>query len=81
MRRLRLNRAAGQPESTFKVVLNASLEVRSAVVYGSFIVVLVLLPVFFLPGLAGSFFRPLAFSYVLAILSSLFVALTLVALK
>ncbi|MBN1559693.1 efflux RND transporter permease subunit [candidate division KSB1 bacterium] len=77
MRRLRLNRAAGQPESTFKVVLKASLEVRSAVVYGSFIVVLVLLPVFFLPGLAGSFFRPLAFSYVLAILSSLFVALTL----
>lgn len=77
MRRLRLNKAAGSPDSIFKVVLNASLEVRSAVVYGSVIVVLVLMPVFFLQGLSGSFFRPLAFSYVLAILSSLLVALIL----
>jgi len=77
MRRLRLNREAGSPESSFKVVLNASLEVRSAVVYGSIIVVLVLIPVFFLEGLAGSFFSPLAFSYILAIMSSLLVALTL----
>ena len=77
MRRLRLNKAAGNPESVFKVVLDASLEVRSAVVYGSVIVVLVLMPVFFLQGLSGSFFRPLAFSYVLAILSSLLVALVL----
>ncbi|MEK7729044.1 MAG: efflux RND transporter permease subunit, partial [candidate division KSB1 bacterium] len=77
MRRLRLNRAAGNPQSAFQVVLNASLEVRSAVVYGSVIVALVLLPVFLLEGLSGSFFRPLAFSYVLAILASLFVALTL----
>ncbi|GJQ59500.1 MAG: efflux RND transporter permease subunit [Candidatus Scalindua sp. AMX11] len=77
MRRLRLNRETDTPQSAFMVVLNASLEVRSAVVYGSVIVVLVLIPVFFLEGLAGSFFRPLAFSYVLAIMSSLFVALTL----
>ena len=77
MRRLRLNREAGTPQSTFMVVLNASIEVRSAVVYGSIIVTLVLMPVFFLEGLAGSFFRPLAFSYVLAIMSSLLVALTL----
>jgi CzcA family heavy metal efflux pump len=76
MRRLRLNEAAGRPESVFRVVLDASLEVRSAVVYGSMIVVLVFLPVFFLEGLSGSFFRPLAFSYVLAILASLLVALT-----
>ncbi len=46
-------------------------------VYGSVIVALVLMPVFFLPGLSGSFFRPLALSYILAILSSLFVAMTL----
>ena len=52
------------------------LEVRSAVVYGSVIVVLVFLPVFFLEGLAGSFFRPLALAYVLAISASLLVALT-----
>ena len=57
-------------------MLDASLEVRSAVVYGSVIVVLVFLPVFLLEGLAGSFFRPLALSYVLAIAASLLVALT-----
>jgi len=77
IRRLRLNRALPNPQPALKVVLNASLEVRSAVVYGSVIVALVLMPVFFLPGLSGSFFRPLALSYILAILSSLFVALTL----
>ncbi|MEJ6643482.1 MAG: efflux RND transporter permease subunit [Akkermansiaceae bacterium] len=76
MRRLRQNRAAGSPKSNFKVVLKASIEVRSAVVYASLIVILVFLPVFFLDGLSGAFFRPLAFSYVLAILASLFVALT-----
>ncbi len=77
MRRLRLNRALEKPRPAFEVVLKASLEVRSAVVYGSVIIVLVLLPVFLLPGLSGSFFRPLAVTYVLAILASLVVALTL----
>ena len=77
VRRLRLNRAAGGPLSAFQVVLGASLEVRSAVVYASLIVVLVFLPVFFLEGLAGAFFRPLALSYVLAILASLVVAVSI----
>ena len=71
VRRLRLNRALPEPRPAFDVVLDASLEVRSAVVYGSVIVVLVFLPVFMLEGLAGSFFRPLALSYVLAIAASL----------
>jgi CzcA family heavy metal efflux pump len=77
MRRLRQNAQAGGPRSAFAVVLDASLEVRSAVVFGSFVVVLVLVPVFALQGLAGAFFRPLALAYVLAILASLLVALTL----
>ena len=76
LRRLRLNHEAGSPKSSFQVVLDASLEVRSAVVYATVIVVLTLVPVFFLEGLAGSFFRPLAASYILAILASLIVALT-----
>lgn len=76
-RRLRLNRRAERPESPLLVVLKASLEVRSAIVYATLIVVLVFLPVFLLDGLAGSFFRPLAVSYVLAVLASLVVALTL----
>ncbi|HUR54411.1 MAG TPA: efflux RND transporter permease subunit [Gemmataceae bacterium] len=62
--------------SAFRIVLAASLEVRSAVVYASLIVVLVFLPVFFLDGLSGAFFRPLAAAYVIAILASLVVALT-----
>ena len=76
MRRLRLNRALENPAPVFQVVLHASLEVRSAVVFASLIVILVFLPVFFLPGLAGTFFQPLAFSYMLAIVTSLLVALT-----
>ncbi len=76
IRRARQNRAAGNPLSAFEVVLNASLEVRSAVGDASLIVVLVFVPVFFLGGLAGAFFRPLALAYVLAILASLVVALT-----
>ncbi len=75
-RRLRLNWGSAQPLSAFQVVLRASLEVRSAVVVATLIVVLVFLPVIFLEGLAGSFFRPLAFSYVLAVGASLLVALT-----
>jgi CzcA family heavy metal efflux pump len=77
MRRLRLNREAGYPDSAFTVVLRASLEVRSAIVFATLIVVMVFLPIFFLDGLSGSFFRPLAISYVLAVLASLGVALTL----
>lgn len=77
VRRLKENRLKVKPLPAIRVVYRASMEVRSAVVYGSLIVALVLLPVFFLPGLSGSFFQPLALSYMLAILASLFVALTL----
>lgn len=76
LRRLTLNRALPQPLSAFQVVLQASLEVRSAVVYASLIVTLVFVPVLFLDGVSGSFFRPLAIAYILAILASLLVALT-----
>ncbi len=76
LRRLRENVARGARGAAFSVVLDASLEVRSAVVYASFIVALVFLPVFFMDGLAGAFFRPLAISYVLAVGASLLVALT-----
>jgi CzcA family heavy metal efflux pump len=75
-RRLRLHRAAGTPAGVFQVVLGASLEVRSAVVFASLIVVVMFLPVFLLDGVGGAFFRPLALAYVLAILASLLVALT-----
>jgi CzcA family heavy metal efflux pump len=76
-RRLRENKTLPHPRSVFAVVLDASLEVRSAVVYATFIVALVFLPVLTLTGLQGSFFAPLALSYILAILASLLVAVTL----
>lgn len=77
LRRMRQNALLANPLPKLKVVLDASLEVRSAVVYASVIIVLVFVPVFFLPGLAGTFFKPLALSYILAITASLAVALTL----
>ncbi|HUL53026.1 MAG TPA: efflux RND transporter permease subunit [Opitutaceae bacterium] len=76
IRRLRLNRALPRPRPAASVILDASLEVRKAIVYATFIVALVFLPVLTLTGLQGSFFAPLAKSYILAILASLVVALT-----
>lgn len=75
-RRLREARAEGA-KAILKIVLDASLEVRSAVVFATMIVVLVFVPVLFLPGVAGEFFRPLAMGYGLAVLASMAVALTL----
>ena len=69
-------RAAPAGARAADVVLAASVEVRSAVVYATVMVALVFLPVFLLGGLEGALFRPLATAYVLATLASLVVALT-----
>jgi CzcA family heavy metal efflux pump len=74
-RRLRENRDREIPRPFRDVIFDASLEVRSAVVYATFLVALVFLPVFFLSGVAGKIFSPLAEAYVLATLASLAVAL------
>lgn len=74
-RRLRLNRQLPHPLPAHDVIVAASLEVRSAVVYATFLVALVFLPVFFLSGVAGKIFSPLATAYVLSTLASLGVAL------
>ncbi|RMF70937.1 MAG: efflux RND transporter permease subunit, partial [Planctomycetota bacterium] len=76
LRRLRENRTKAEPAAAFDVVLSASLEVRSAIVFASFIVVLVFVPVFFLEGIAGTFFRSMGAAYVAAIFTSLLVAMT-----
>jgi CzcA family heavy metal efflux pump len=75
-RRLRQHRLAGTEISTSRVILDASMEVRGAIVHATLMDVVVLLPVFTLGGLSGAFFSPLALSYVLAILASMGVALT-----
>jgi Cu/Ag efflux pump CusA len=76
IRRLRQHRKEGRSTSTARVILDASLEVRSAIVYATLIEVMALIPVFFMEGLSGAFFQPLAISYALAILASMIVALT-----
>ena len=75
-RRLRQNRASPLPRPVFRVALDASLEVRSAVVYATFAVILVFIPVLTMSGLAGRIFAPLGVAYIWAILASLVVALT-----
>ncbi|TXL09623.1 hypothetical protein BMR08_12975 [Methylococcaceae bacterium CS2] len=76
-RRLRENQLLAIPLPTHKIVYAASMEVRSSVVYASFIVALVFVPLLTLDGVAGRLFAPLGYSYILAILMSLVVALTL----
>lgn len=76
VRRLRQHRAAGGSRSTARVILDASLEVRSAIVYATLIEIVAVGPIFMLTGLSGSFFRPLVTSYALALLASMVVALT-----
>lgn len=75
IRRLKLNQLIDSPQTKLQVIVNASLEVRSAVVFATLIVMVVFLPVLFLDGIAGAFFKPLALAYLLAILASLIVAL------
>ena len=76
LRRLRQYRREGTDKSTAAIVLEASLEVRGPIIYATLIIVAAAVPVYFLEGLTGSFFRPLALSYGLAVLASLVVALT-----
>jgi CzcA family heavy metal efflux pump len=77
VRRLREARLQGSSESTASVILSASLEVRSPIVYATLIIVAASVPVLLLTGLTGAFFQPLAISYTLAIVASMVVALTL----
>ena len=76
-RRLRENRLLAQPLSIAKVVYDASMEVRSSVVYATIIVALVFMPLLTLSGVAGKLFAPLGLAYIAAIMASLVVALTL----
>lgn len=76
VRRLRENSRLPEPRSIARVVRDACLEVRGAVLYATFAVILVVLPIVTLPGVAGRLFAPLALSYALAVLASLVVALT-----
>ncbi len=76
LRRLRENRHLSSPRPALRVVLDASIEVRSAVVYATFAVALVFIPILTMSGIAGRLFAPLGIAYISAVLASLLVALT-----
>ena len=75
-RRLRENNALEYPRPAIQVVYDASREIRSAIVFGTIVVILVFLPLFAISGVAGRLFEPLGVAYIVSILSSLLVSLT-----
>lgn len=75
-RRLKENNAKPNPLPALRVVYDASREIRSAIVFGTIVVILVFLPLFALSGIEGRLFTPLGVAYITSILASLLVSLT-----
>jgi CzcA family heavy metal efflux pump len=76
VRRLRQHHQEGSSKSKFSIILDATIEVRTAITYATLIILVAVVPVFFLEGLSGAFFKPLVLSYGIAVLVSMIVALT-----
>lgn len=77
LRRLKQNRESQAPQPVLAVIAAASQEVRSGIVYATAIIILVFIPLFALSGIEGRLFAPLGIAYIVSILASLIVSITL----
>ncbi len=76
-RRLRENQLSETPISPFDVIFNGSVEVRVSVLFATVIIVVIFAPIFTLSGVEGKIFAPMGVAYLLSVLASTVVALTL----
>jgi CzcA family heavy metal efflux pump len=76
MQRLRENRQQGGTKSAATIILESAGETRGAIFFATLITLLAVVPVFFIQGVSGSLFQPMTVSYVLAVVASMVVALT-----
>jgi CzcA family heavy metal efflux pump len=75
-RRLKANNQKPNSEPTLKVVYDASKEVRNSIIFATLIVILAFLPLFFMSGLGGRFFEPLGIAFIVSLIASMIVSLT-----
>ena len=75
MRRLRLAKAAGRDDD-LQTIEEASIEIRGSMLYGTLAVIFVFLPILFAGGVQGRFIGPMALTFVIAVVASMIVALT-----
>jgi CzcA family heavy metal efflux pump len=76
VRRLRQHRKEASDDSTARIILEASLEMRRSILYATVIMVLAVVPVMFVEGVSAAFWQPFATSYILALVASMVVAMT-----